>query len=284
MKKLSAVLLALLFVLIACAKPSTENNSTEANIENSNNETVENKDLEVIKVASHTEPMTTILELISDDLEKEGYKLELVPVTDNVQANVLVNNKEADANFFQHEPFMTAFNKGNNGTLVKVTPVYNALVSFYGKDVESLDSLKDGAVVAVPNDPTNLARALRLLAKAGLIKLDNDGYEVTQANISENPKNLKINEWGLLNLNEAYNESDITFNYPTYIDKIGLKPTEDGLVFEEDGDQTFAISLVARQDNKDSEKIQALAKAINSPEVKQFIIEKLAGHANPSFN
>ena len=118
--------------------------------------------------------MTDILELVAPDLEEKGYKLELVKVTDNVQANVALNNKEVDANFFQHEPFMKQFNEGNNGTLVKLTPVYNAIVSFYGKDIKDIKDLKDGAIVAIPNDTTNLDRALKLLAKSGLIEIDKE--------------------------------------------------------------------------------------------------------------
>ena len=103
MKKLLSIcasLLALVLVLTACSS------KTETKKENV-----------TIKVASHTAPMTDMLEMIKDDLKKEGYNLELVKVSDNVQANVALNNKEVDANFFQHKPFMEQFNAKNKGNL-----------------------------------------------------------------------------------------------------------------------------------------------------------------------
>lgn len=274
MKKKLTVLLALLLVLVACSKPAQEN-GTETTTEST-------RELKTIKVASHTNPMTDILELVAPDLEEKGYKLELVKVTDNVQANVALNNKEVDANFFQHEPFMKQFNEGNNGTLVKLTPVYNAIVSFYGKDIKDIKDLKDGAIVAIPNDTTNLDRALKLLAKSGLIEIDKE-FGLTLDNVVSNPKNLQFKEWGLLNLNEAYNESDIVFNYPTYIEALGLTPLENGLLFEEDNDTTYAITVAAREDNKDSEEMKSLKEVMTSEKVREFINDKLKGHAVPAF-
>lgn len=242
-------------------------------------------ELTPIKVASHTSPMTDILEAIKPELEKDGYELELVPVSDNVQANVALNDKEVDANFFQHKLFMEMFNKGNNGTLVAVQPVYNALVSFYGKDLDKIEDIPEGGTVAIPEDPTNMTRALRLLATTDLITLkDPDSYEVTVDDIKENPKNLQLKEIGLLNLNEAYNECDLIFNYPAYSEKIDLLPEKDGLVLEKDGgDETFAIYLCAREDNENDDKVQAMKKALTSDTVKDFVEKNLKGHANLAF-
>lgn len=290
MKKILALLLAFTIFLVGCAstqKPSEET-MTETNVETeSNKETNLESDkgeLELIKVASHVSPMTDILRLLEDELNEKGYKLELLEVSDNVQANIALKNEEVDANFFQHEPFMQMFNKGNDASLVRVTPVYNALVAFYSKDYDSIDSLPEGAVISIPNDVTNRARALRLLATSGAITLsDPDSYDIEVSDIKENPKNFEFKEWDLLNLNEAYQESDLTFNYPTYIQALDLKPIVDGLLLEPEEDQVFAISLVAREDNKDSEKIKALKEAITSDIVKDFINTKLEGHAKPAF-
>ena len=290
MKKILALLLAFTIFLVGCAstqKPSEET-MTETNVETeSNKETNLESDkgeLEVIKVASHVSPMTDILKLLEDQLKEKGYKLELLEVSDNVQANIALKNEEVDANFFQHEPFMQMFNKGNDASLVRVTPVYNALVAFYSKDYDSIDALPEGAVISIPNDVTNRARALRLLATSGAITLsDPDSYDIEVSDIKENPKNFEFKEWDLLNLNEAYQESDLTFNYPTYIQALDLKPTVNGLLLEPEEDQVFAISLVAREDNKDGEKIKALKEAITSDVVKDFINTKLEGHAKPAF-
>ena len=275
MKKLISIftsLLALVLVLTACSSKSDTKSEKKENV--------------TVKVASHTAPMTDMLEMIKDDLQKEGYNLEIVKVSDNVQANVALNNKEVDANFFQHRPFMEQFNQKNNAHLVAIQPIYNATVSFYSKTLKDIKDLKDGADVAIPSDPTNLARALLLLDHAKVITLkDPNSFTVTEADIKDNPKHLKFTKVSLLNLNEAYNEKDLVFNYPTYISKLGLTPDKNGLAFEKEGDSTFAVSLVAREDNKDDAKVQAVKKALASEKIKDYINKELKpkGHATPAF-
>ena len=262
--KILASLFALLLILTACSTKKEPVN---------------------VKVASHTAPMTDILELIKEDLQKDGYNLEIVKVSDNVQANVALNNKEVDANFFQHKLFMGIFNQKNNAKLIDVQPVYDAIVAFYSKDkIKDVKELKEGADVAIPNDPTNQTRALRLLAQSGVITLkDPSSYSVTVADVKENPKKLKFSEVSLLNLNEAYKEKDLVFNYPAYAAKINLTPEKDGVILEKGDDLTYAISLVAREDNKDDAKVTAVKKALTSEKVKNFINEKLKGHAKVAF-
>lgn len=281
MKKILLTLstvLSLSLVLASCA-PATPKSEASASTETS--AAVETQ---VIKVASHTSPMTNMLELIAEDLKAEGFELELVKVSDNVQANVALHNKEVDANFFQHKLFMEVYNEGNQANLVQVQAIYDAIVSFYGKDLKQIEDLKEGADVAIPSDPTNMTRALRLLAEHKLITLkDESSYKVTVEDIVENPKNLVFSPISLLNLNEAYQEKDMVFNYPAYITKIGLTPENDGLIFENTGDMTFAVSLVAREDNQDSEAVQALKKVMTSEKIKNFIEEQLKGLAKPAF-
>ena len=278
MKKILSIAtlaLAAVFLLVACGKSSSKTSPS------SSSEKAENK---IIKVAVHTAPMTDMLEAVKEDLKKDGYDLELVKVTDNVQANVALNNKEVDANFFQHKLFMEAFNKGNDGNLVFVQPIYNALVAFYSKNYKSVDELPEGAKIAIPSDGANRARALRMLASKGLISLkDEDSYNITLEDITENKKNFEFQEVSLLNLNEAYNEADLVFNYPTYIAKLDLAPTKDGLILEEPVDSTFAVGVAAREDNKDSDAVKALKKALTSETIKSFIEEKLKGHAVVAF-
>lgn len=244
----------------------------------------EGRELKIVKVASHTSPMTDMLELIKEDMKEEGYALEVVKVSDNVQANMALHNKEVDANFFQHRLFMEMFNQGNDAKLVHVQSVYDAVVAFYGRELKSIEDLKEGAEVAIPSDPTNMTRALRLLAEHKLITLkEPDSYSVTLEDIAENPKNLAFTPISLLNLNEAYNEKDMIFNYPAYATKIGLSPEKDGLLVEQTGDMTFAVSLVAREDNKDSEAIMALKKVMTGDKIRDFIETQLANVAKVAF-
>lgn len=271
MKKLFSIISTLIAVALVLTACSSTNQETK-------------KENTVVKVASHTAPMTDMLELVKEDLAKEGYTLEIVKVSDNVQANVALKNKEVDANFFQHKLFMQMFNEGNQANLTQIQPIYDAVVAFYSKDIKDIKDLKDGADVAIPSDPTNMTRALRLLAEHKVITLkDPNSFSVKVEDISENPKNLKFSPIALLNLNEAYNEKDLVFNYPAYITKIGLSPEKDGLLVEKTGDLTFAVSLVAREDNKDSEAVKAVKKALTSDKVKDFINTKLANVAKVAF-
>ena len=274
MKKLLSIvasLLALVLVLTACSSKTSEKKE-------------EKKENKTIKVAAHISPMTDMLELIKEDLQKEGYTLEIVKVSDNVQANVALANKEIDANFFQHEPFMKQYNEKNKTNLVAVQRVYNSIPAFYSNDIKTIKDLKDGADVAIPSDASNMARALRLLAHGGLITLnDPNSYNVTVKDIKDNPKHLKFTEVGLLNLSDAYAEKDLIFNYPSYIAKLKLTPMKDGLLLEDKGDFTYAGVLVAREDNKDDAKVQAVRKALTSEKIKNFLEKDYNGKAIVAF-
>ena len=274
MKKVLSIvasLLALVLVLTACSSKTSDKKE-------------EKKEDKTIKVAAHVPPFTDMLELVKEDLQKEGYTLEIVKVSDNGQANVALANKEIDANFFQHEPFMKQYNEKNKTNLVAVQKVYNSIPAFYSKDIKNIKDLKDGADVAIPSDASNMARALRLLAHGGLITLnDPNSYNVTVKDIKDNPKHLKFTEVGLLNLSDAYAEKDLIFNYPSYIAKLNLTPMKDGLLLEDKGDFTYAGVLVAREDNKDDAKVQAVKKALTSEKIKNFLEKDYNGKAIVAF-
>lgn len=241
-------------------------------------------DDKVIRVASHTEPMTTVVEIAGEILKEEGYTVELVSVTDNTAGNTALASKEIDANFFQHAPFMEAFNKAHSANLVAVTPIYDAILAFYSKSYDSIDDIQENAKVGLPNDVDNQARALLMLQDQKLIALKDGGnYASTLDDIVENKLNLEFYPVDLLTLTQAYEDVDMVFNYPTYAGKIGLLPLVDGIIIENSTNH-FAISLVAREDNKDSEKIKALKQAMTSDKVKEFLEnEENARTLVPSF-
>lgn len=242
------------------------------------------QDETVLKVASHLPPMTDIVKL-ANEVIAEPYKIELVEVSDNIQYNEALLNDEVYANFAQHEPFMEMFNENNKGDLVAVQAIYNARVGFYAPEYKKVEEIKEGAEVAVPSDPTNQARALLILESHDLIKLkDGVGFKATISDVKENPKNLKFTEVDLLNLTSAYEDGvDLVFNYPTYIAKVGLKP-ENALLLEQDPENTFAIQVVVRKGNQDTEATKALVEAFASKEVHEFL-DTLAkeGHLEPAF-
>lgn len=274
-------------LLLAACGDTTEETVDETN--GTDEETTEetgngNGEEVVIEVASHLPPMTDIVEIAGDVIE-DGYSVELVEVSDNIQYNEALLNDEVDASFAQHEPFMEMFNTERDGNLVAIQPIYNAIVGFYSPVYESIDDIEEGAEVAIPSDPSNEARALMILDHYDLITLsDGVSFEATVNDIEENPYDLTFTSIDMLNLSAAYEDGvELVFNYPTYIESVGLTP-EDAVFLEEDDDFTFAIQLVAREDNQDSDAIQALQGAFTSQEVYDFL-EGLAenGHLEPAF-
>ena len=237
-----------------------------------------------LKVATLIPPMTDIVDIVTPILKKEGINLEKVVLSDNVQPNDALANKEVDANFFQHVPYMEQYNESKHTKLVPVQPVYNAIYGAYSKRYKKIADIPDGATIVIANDPSNIGRSLNMLDKAGLIKLkEGTGINSTQADIVDNPHKLKIQEVDLLMLARMLDDADLVLMTPAYAKPVGLTPTKDALLTEGKDDSDFAITLVAREDNKDSDAIQKLAKAISGPEVKKFLEDNYADIAVPAF-
>ncbi|MNM80325.1 putative D-methionine-binding lipoprotein MetQ precursor [compost metagenome] len=153
----------------------------------------------------------------------------------------------------------------------------------YSKKIKNLSELKDGATVAIPNEGSNSGRALILLQKAGLITLkDPKNALATPKDIAENPKNLKFKELESAMLARVLDQVDLDMINTNYALEAGLNPAKDALVIE-GSDSPYVNFLVARPDNKNSEAIQKLAKALTSPEVKEFIAKKYSGAVLPAF-
>lgn len=236
-----------------------------------------------IKVATLIPPMTDILEIVKPLLLEDGVDMEIVVLSDNVQPNDALANKEVDANFFQHVPYMEQFNESKKANLTAIQPVYDAIYGAYSKRYKSLDELPEGATLAVANDPTNTGRSLVMFEEAGLLKLkEGVGYAATPADIVENPKNFKILEVDLLMLARTLDDADLVAMTPAYAKPVGLTPKKDALATESP-DNPYSITLVAREDNKDSDAIKKLAARISGPEVKKFLEENYAEIALPAF-
>ena len=232
---------------------------------------------DTIRVATHLPTMYDLLAVAGEVAEEQGYEVDIVQVNDNVQYNRILADGEVDANFAQHRPFMEAYNAENDADLEAIAPIYDARVGFYSRDYDSVEEIPEGSRVAIPNDHSNEGRALAVLEAEGLITLDEEaGYEASISDIEENPLDLELFQIDLLNLSSAYEEDDVAlvFNYPNYmIDTTGLTP-DDALFLEEPEDLHFAINLVARADNADSEEIQVLEDAMTSEEVRAFLEEE----------
>ncbi|OPA80015.1 methionine ABC transporter substrate-binding protein [Paenibacillus selenitireducens] len=236
-----------------------------------------------LKVGASAVPHAEILNFVKPILEKEGVKLEIKEFTDYVQPNVQVFEKQLDANFFQHKPYLDNMNKERNMDLVPVVGVHLEPIAAYSKKIKSADEIQDGFTIAIPNDASNGGRALLLLEKQGLIKLkEGKATDATVRDIVENPKNLKIKELEAAMLPRILDEVDVAIINTNFALQADLSPSKDSL-FIEDKDSPYANILVSRPDNKDSDAMKKLAAALNSPEVKKFIADKYGEAVLPAF-
>lgn len=239
------------------------------------------KDDKTIVIGLSPVPHKEIVEAAKPLLEKEGYKVEIKEFTDYVLPNTALADKELDANFFQHVPFLKKTVEEKGLKLTYTVKVHLEPLGFYSKKIKDVNDIKNGAEIAIPNDPTNGSRALRLLEAKGIINLK-DGEIVSKLDIVENPKNIKITELDAPQLPRALADVEGAVINTNFALEGKLDPLKDALIIEAK-DSPYANVLAVREDNKDSEKIKALSKALNSPEVKKFIEEKYKGVILPSF-
>lgn len=237
----------------------------------------------VLKVGATPVPHAEILNEIKPLLAKDGIDLQIIEFTDYVKPNLSLNDKEIDANFFQHEPYLKKFAADRKLDLVNLVAVHIEPMGVYSKKLKDIKSVPDGAKVAIPNDPTNGGRALNILAKAGLIKLkDGVGISATVGDIVENPKNLKITEAEAAMLPRTLDDVDLAVINSNFAMEAKLNPTKDAL-FIEPKDSPYANIVAVRKGDENRKEIQALKKALTSPEVKKFIEEKYKGAVIPAF-
>lgn len=237
----------------------------------------------VLKVGATAVPHAEILNAIKPTLAKEGIDLQIVEMTDYVRPNLAVADKELDANFFQHIPYLNKFAAERNLQLAYTATVHIEPMGVYSKKVKSLQELTAGAKVAIPNDPTNGGRALALLAKAGLLQLkDGAGVNATVKDITSNPKNLQISELEAPQLPRALDDVTIAVINTNYALEAKLVPTKDAL-FIEQKDSPYANILTVRKGDENRPEIQKLSKALTSEEVKKFINDKYQGAIVPAF-
>jgi D-methionine transport system substrate-binding protein len=234
---------------------------------------------ETLKVAASAIPHAEILEFVKPQLKAQGVELQIRVFTDYIQPNLQVAERQLDANFFQHKPYLDAFNK-DRGTRLVVIPgstVHVEPFGAYSRKIKNVTQLRNGAVIAIPNDPSNCARALLLLQKQGLIKLkDPSNILATARDIASNPKKLQIRELEAATLPRVLEDVDVALINTNYALAAKLQPTRDAL-FIEGSDSPYANLLAARSDNANSPGLRKLATALRTDAVKVFIQEKYRG-------
>ena len=244
----------------------------------------DNKTEKVVKVGASPVPHAEILEVIKPELAKEGIKLEIVEFNDYVQPNLATNDKEIDANFFQHEPYLKNFvTEHPELKLANVLGVHVEPMGIYSHKIKNINEVKDGAQVSIPSDPTNGGRALLLLERAGLLKLkDGVGAAATVQDVVDNPKKLVFKEIEAPQLPRTLDDVDISVINTNWAMQADLVPTRDALIME-DKTSPYVNILVVRQGDENRPEIQALVKALHSETVKNFINDKYKGAIVPAF-
>lgn len=238
-----------------------------------------------IKVGASPTPHAELLKVANEVLKPQGYEIEIVEYADYVQPNMALDAKELDANYFQHKPYLDDFMKEKGVALVSIGTVHYEPFGIYAGKTKSLDDLKDGAVVAVPNDTTNEARALLLLQDKGLLKLkDGAGLTATRRDILENPRKLKIEELEAAQLVRALPDVDIAVINGNYAILGGLK-VKDALAAESADSiaaTTYANIVAIRKGDEQRPELQALLNALRSDKVKEYMIKTYEGAVLPA--
>ena len=293
MKKLISATLAatLALSLAACGSSASTSEAAPAEstassaAESAAESTAETSELAgtTLKVAASPTPHAEILNVAKEVLAEQGIDLQVVEFSDYVQPNLVTESGEVDANYFQHTPYLDSFNEENGTHLVSVGAVHYEPFGIYPGKSNDLAAIADGATIAVPNDTTNEARALQLLAAQGLITVrDGAGLTATINDITENPHNLKIQEIEAAQLPRTVQDVDFAVINGNYAMEAGFSVGKDALATEDassEAAQTYANVLVVKEGNENDPAIQALYAALT----KDYINSTYDGAVVPIF-
>ena len=286
MKKLLALTLALVLCLglAACGggtSTDTDTNADTSSDADTNGDATANGETITLTVGATPNPHAEILAQVKDDLAAEGIDLVVKEYSDYVVPNTAVEEGDLDANYFQHTPYMEKFNEENGTHLVSVGKIHYEPMGIYPGLTKTLEELPDGATIAVPNDATNEARALQLLAAQGLIELKEDaGLNATPNDITSNPKNLQFKELEAAMLPQTASEVDLSVINSNFAMEGGMNPATDSLASEDadsEAAQTFANIIAVKESHENDPAIQALVKALQSDKVKEYIEKTYSG-------
>ena len=267
---LAATVLAAAFALSACGGSSDAEMSAAD---------------EPLKVGASPVPHAEILQFVDEELAADaGLDLEIVPFTDYVQPNVALDDGSIDANYFQTVPYLEEQEAAAGYDFTALEPVHIEPLGIYSDKLTDLADLPDGASVAIPNDPTNAGRALRLLAANDLVTLRDTGDAApTALDVEGNPKDLQIQEIEAAQLPRSLADVDAAVINGNYAIDADLKPAEDALALEEAEGNPNANLLVVRAGTEDDERIVKLEELLHSDEVRQYIEDTYAGAVIPAF-
>lgn len=236
-----------------------------------------------LKVAATAVPHAELLEFVKPDLKSQGIDLIITVAADYNTPNRALADKEVDANFFQHFPFLEEQIKQFHYPIESLAKIELEPMGIYSKKIQSISDLKDHATVAVPNDPTNEARALLLFQAQGMIELDDSScLQATVLNITKNPKQIRFIEVDAAMLPRTLEDVDAAVINSNFALQAGLSPLNDALVLESK-DSPYANIIAIRVGEEDRPDIRALKVAMTSEKMREFILKKYKGAILPAF-
>lgn len=232
-------------------------------------------------IGATPEPHATILNRLIDPLKEKGIELEVKEFTDYVTPNMALEDGSLDANFFQHLPYLEQFNKEKKTNLVSVGNVHLEPMGIYSSKIARLANLQEGDSVAIPNDPTNGSRALKILEEQGLIKLA-DKPLLSALDVVENPKKLQFKELDAPQLTKVLDEVGIAVINTNYALMANLNPLKNALALESK-ESPYANIIAVKKGHEEDERIKTLMQVIQSEAMKVFILDKYDGSILPAF-
>lgn len=274
-KTLLVSLLSCVLLLTACGgKDQAANNAGgEATLKEDNK----------IHIGVSPVPHEEMIKALEPEFEKAGLEVEITTFDDYVMPNLALDQGELDANFFQHKPYLDDFIKDRGVKLTSLGSVHLEPIGFYSDKYKSIDELQKGDEILIPNDATNGGRALLLLEKAGVIKLnDPSNLNVTEKDITSNPKELKFTALDAPSIPRSYKEVAGAVINSNYALGAGLDPVKESILTE-DKDSPYANIIAVRQGDEKKEKFQKFMEVLHSDACRKYIEENYKGAVIPAF-
>jgi D-methionine transport system substrate-binding protein len=236
-------------------------------------------------IGAASTPHAEILQFVQDNLaEGAGLEIEVKEFTDYIQPNVALDDGGIDANYFQHEPYLAEQEADAGYDFTSVAPVHLEPLGMYSESVGTVDEIPEGAQLAIPNDPTNGARALQLLEQEGVITLADTGdASATVLDVEDNPKGIEFAEIEAAQLPRSLADVDAAVINGNYAIEAGLNPVDDAIAVEDAEDNPYANLLVVRAGDEDDPRVVELQQLLGSEEVRGYIEETYDGAVIPAF-
>ncbi len=236
-----------------------------------------------LTVGASPVPHADLLNLVAPQLKKDGITLKVIEFSDYIKPNLSLADKEIDANFFQHQPYLDAFAKDRGLKLTSLVAVHIEPMGVYSNKVKNVADVAEGAKVAIPNDPTNGGRALKVLETAGLIKVRPEaGVMATVGDVVDNPKKVKFVEVEAAQLPRALDDVALAVINSNYALGANLNPLKDAIAIEAK-DSPYANIVAIRVGDDARPELQKLKAALTSAEVKKFIETEYKGAVVSAF-